>query len=87
MSLSAVSNKLAVALRQGTKQLEEEIQNPEQTIEKAEDNLFEGKIDANSFVKGKAQYKYRITDLKFEMEELKKVGINFMSNINKCLAV
>ena len=67
--------------------IEAEIETLQETIERAEDNLFEGKIDASTFEKGKARYGQKIADLRFELEELKSASTNFMSNIKKCLNV
>jgi site-specific DNA recombinase len=67
--------------------IEEQISSLNITIENAEDSLFEGKIDANTFEKGKARYSQKIRDLQYEKEELKNTGANFISNIKKCVSV
>ena len=64
-----------------------EIETLRQTIEKAEDNLFEGKIDMKSFNKGKARYTQKIADLEYEIAELKATGAKFMDKLQKAMEV
>lgn len=64
-----------------------EIETLKQTIEKAEDNLFEGKIDMRSFNKGKGKYTQRIADLEYEIAELKATGSRFMEKLHKAVEV
>lgn len=67
--------------------MEDEIERLKETIDQAEDNLFEGKIDIKTFDRGKAKYTQRITDLKFEITELKNTGSRFMNKIKQALEV
>jgi site-specific DNA recombinase len=67
--------------------IESQINTLKETIERAEDNLFEGKIDAATFEKGKERYSQKIRDFRFELEELKNTGANFMTNIKKCVSI
>lgn len=76
----------AIRSRKITK-LTNEIAALQATIESAEDDLFEGKIDIATFEKGKARYGQKISDLTFELEEIKQVGANFITHITKCLSV
>ena len=64
-----------------------EIETLRQTIERAEDNLFEGKIDMRSFNRGKAKYTQRIADLEYEIAEMKATGSRFMDKIHKAVEV
>ena len=55
--------------------MNEEITKLKKTIERAEDNLFEGKIDATTFERRKARYTKRIADLEYEIADLQHSGL------------
>ncbi len=67
--------------------LNDEIAHLKETIARAEDNLFEGKIDLTTFERGKTKYSQRIADLEFEVTELKSAGTKFMNKIKEALEV
>lgn len=68
-------------------QIKTQIQETRDIIEKAEDNLFEGKIDIKTFEKGKGRYVRKITELEFELSEIKSTGVKFMTRIKESLAI
>ena len=65
--------------------LQKQVSEIEATIETAEDNLFIGKIEQSVFNKVKDRYQQKISDIRYEIEELKGVGANFMKHIKKSL--
>ena len=67
--------------------LQEELERLKKIIDQAEDNLFEGKIDSITFERGKAKYTQRITDLEFDISELKSTGSRFMKKVKEALEV
>ncbi|MCP4161467.1 MAG: hypothetical protein GY760_15445 [Deltaproteobacteria bacterium] len=67
--------------------IQEEISGLRDVISQAEDNLFEGKIDSQTFEKGKNRYLQKILDLEFEQTELKNTGSKFMNKVARSLEV
>ncbi|QKX07586.1 hypothetical protein HN014_10530 [Aquimarina sp. TRL1] len=65
--------------------IREEITALKETIEKAEDSLFEGRLDPNTFDRSKARYIKRIADLEFEYSELKNLKKGYMKQIQGAL--
>ena len=67
--------------------LQEEIEKLTQTIDKAEDNLFQGNIDQASFNKGKTRYSATIVELEQQLNHLKTSSTNFKQKMKKALEV
>ncbi len=55
------------------------------TIEQAENNLFEGKIDQDTFVKVKQRYAEKRDELTQEKSEISNVGKSFLKTLKRCL--
>lgn len=62
--------------------IDAEIQKLKETISQAEDRLFEGKIDLDTFNRGKQKYAKAIQNLQCEKEELKNLDTDLMNQIS-----
>ncbi len=64
-----------------------EIEELKEIISKAEDNLFEGKIDVSTFERGKAKYLKKIADLEYNYSDLKNHDQNLLKQIKIALKI